>query len=185
MPARQSQGSTRSSHSSTSPIGIDESELWAMADVLRGSMDAAEWGEEAAEDPDEYSAEVVFRVPPETPWAHLSAWAREPTVGRLAEDTARIAGTYLCWRGERDSRADADVPAFCKNAALEEIRKHAHVLTPGRCVGATPQGGDGKPFEKQMKRLVAQLRAHQAESARLGKAIAANLEAMGFGNTGS
>ncbi len=42
MPARQSQGSTQTSHSPTSPIGIDESELWAMADALRGSMDAFE-----------------------------------------------------------------------------------------------------------------------------------------------
>ena len=38
MPARQSQRSNRESHS---PIGIDESELWSMADALRGSMDAA------------------------------------------------------------------------------------------------------------------------------------------------
>ena len=41
--ARQSQGSTHASHAPTSPIGIDESELWAMADALRGSMDAAEY----------------------------------------------------------------------------------------------------------------------------------------------
>ena len=38
MPARQSQRSKPESHS---PIGIDESELWSMADALRGSMDAA------------------------------------------------------------------------------------------------------------------------------------------------
>ena len=113
MPARQSQGSTQASHSPTSPIGIDESELWAMADALRGSMDAAEykpvvlgliflkyisdafeerhaavvaeWGEEAAEDPDEYTAEAIFWVPPEARWAHLSARAQQTESARLDE----------------------------------------------------------------------------------------------------
>ena len=37
MPARQSQRSKPASHS---PIGINESEIWSMADALRGSMDA-------------------------------------------------------------------------------------------------------------------------------------------------
>ena len=78
-----------------------EAELWAMADALRGSMDAAEykhvvlgliflkyisdvfeerhatvlakWGTEAAEDRDEYTAENIFWVPPEARWAHLKA----------------------------------------------------------------------------------------------------------------
>ena len=36
-----------------------------------------------------------------------------------------------------------------------------------------------------MKRLVAQLRAQQAESARQDEAIAANLEALGFRDGGS
>ena len=81
-----------------------EAQLWAMADALRGSMDAAEykhvvlgiiflkyisdafeerhaavlaeWGEEAAEDRDEYIAENIFWVPPEARWAHLKARAR-------------------------------------------------------------------------------------------------------------
>ena len=113
-----------------------EADLWAMADALRGSMDAAEykhvvlgliflkyisdafeerhaavlaeWGGEAAEDRDEYTAENIFRVP--------------------------------------------------------------------------PQADDGEPFEAKMTRLVAELRAQQAEGARLDAAIAANLEALGFGD---
>ena len=92
-------------------IGIDETQLWSMADALRGSMDAAEykhvvlgliflkyisdafeerhaavldeWGQEAAEDPDEYAAESIFWVPPEARWAHLKAQARQ------ASDQAR------------------------------------------------------------------------------------------------
>ncbi len=47
--------------------------------------------------------------------------------------------------------------------------------------GAEPQPDDGEPFEAKMRRLVAELQAHQAEAARLDAAIAANLQAMGFG----
>ena len=102
------------------------------------------------------------------------------------EDVARIAGVYHAWRGERareDEAGDgyADVPGFCKSAALDEVRRHGHVLTPGRYVGAEPQADDGEPFEAKMTRLVAELRAQQAEGARLDAAIAENLEALGFG----
>ena len=94
--------------SSGATIG-HEAELWSMADALRGSMDAAEykhvvlgliflkyisdafeerreavlpeWGEDAAEDRDEYVAENVFWVPAEARWTHLRAQARQLTVG--------------------------------------------------------------------------------------------------------
>jgi type I restriction enzyme M protein len=66
------------------------------------------------------------------------------------EDIARIAGTYHAWRGKNDADEYADVPGFCKNATLEEIRKHGHVLTPGRYVGAEAQEDDGEPFEEKM-----------------------------------
>ena len=52
----------------------------------------------------------------------------------------------------------ADVPGFCKSAALEEIRRHGHVLTPGHYVGIEPQEDDGEPFENKMTRLTARLR---------------------------
>lgn len=96
------------------------------------------------------------------------------------EDIARIASTYHAWRGEKDAGAYADVPGFCKSATLEEIRRHGHVLTPGRYVGAEAQQDDGEPFEDKMQRLVAQLREQQAEAARLDAAIAKNLKALGF-----
>ena len=102
------------------------------------------------------------------------------------EDVARIAGVYHAWRQGAASNEEAgggyaDVPGFCKSAPLDEVRRHGHVLTPGRYVGAEPREDDGEPFEAKMTRLVAELRAQQAEGARLDAAIAENLERLGFG----
>ncbi len=97
------------------------------------------------------------------------------------EDIHRIAGTYHAWRGDKDAGEYVDVPGFCKSVGVEEIRKHGHVLTPGRYVGAEAREDDGEPFEEKMKRLVAQLREQQAEAARLDAAIARNLEELGYG----
>jgi len=89
-----------------------ESQLWAAANALRGSMDAAEYkhvvlgliflkyisdafeehreklfAEPYAdpEDPDEYRAENVFWVPPEARWSELQKNARQPTIGELVD----------------------------------------------------------------------------------------------------
>jgi type I restriction enzyme M protein len=75
----------------------------------------------------------------------------------------------------------AEVPGFCKRAPLDEIRKHGHVLTPGRYVGAEAQQDDGEPFEEKMRRLTATMRAQQTEAAKLDAAIAANLRELGYG----
>jgi len=97
------------------------------------------------------------------------------------EDIARIAKTYQAWRGEKDAGDYEDIPGFCKSATVDEVRKHGHVLTPGRYVGAEAQEDDGEPFEEKMTRLVTQLREHQAEAAKLDAAIARNLEELGYG----
>ena len=97
------------------------------------------------------------------------------------EDIARIAQTYHAWRGEKGAGEYTDVPGFCKAAPLEEVRKHGHVLTPGRYVGAEAQEDDGEPFADKMKRLVAELRQQQAEAAKLDAAIAENLKELGYG----
>ena len=97
------------------------------------------------------------------------------------EDVAKIAGTYHAWRGDKGSGKYADVPGFCKSAELEEIRKHGHVLTPGRYVGAEEIEDDGEPFEEKMKRLAATLRGQMVETKRLDAAIAANLKELGYG----
>ena len=106
------------------------------------------------------------------------------------EDIARVADTYHAWRGqpadspllaeEGQGEGYADVPGFCKSAALDEVRKHGHVLTPGRYVGAEPQPDDGEPFDQKMARLAAQWRQQQAEARRLDAEIEANLTRLGF-----
>ena len=48
------------------------------------------------------------------------------------DDIASISDTYHAWRGDKEAGDYADVPGFCKNATMEEIRNHGHVLTPGR-----------------------------------------------------
>ena len=98
-----------------------------------------------------------------------------------AEDISRVADTYHAWRGGRDAGEYADVPGFCKSATLEEVRRHGHVLTPGRYVGAEPQADDGEPFGEKMARLAAQWREQQTEARRLDAAIEENLKSLGFG----
>ena len=108
------------------------------------------------------------------------------------DEIARIAKTYHAWRGspltsspstgeDRDRGEYKDVPGFCKSASLGDIRKHGHVLTPGRYVGAEAQEDDGEPFEEKMQRLTATLRQQQMEAAKLDAAIAANLKELGYG----
>jgi type I restriction enzyme M protein len=97
------------------------------------------------------------------------------------DDLARIAGTYHAWRGDKDAGKHADVPGFCMAAKLDDIRKHGHVLTPGRYVGAEVTEDDGEEFDEKMKRLAATLREQQAEAKKLDAAIAANLKELGYG----
>jgi type I restriction enzyme M protein len=97
------------------------------------------------------------------------------------DDVARIAKTYHAWRGENEAGDYADVAGFCKSTALEEVRKHGHVLTPGRYVGAEALEDDGEPFEEKMRRLTTTLREQQAEATKLDAAIATNLKGLGYG----
>jgi type I restriction enzyme M protein len=106
-------------------------------------------------------------------------------------DIAKIVSTYHAWRGDSSTKnkepgtknptaAYADVAGFCKSATTAEIAAHGHVLTPGRYVGAEEVEDDGDPFEEKMPRLVAELHAQFAESAKLEAAIRANLKGLGF-----
>ena len=120
-----------------------ETQLWRMADALRGSMDAAEykhvvlgliflkyisdafeerhaevlaeWGKDAAEDRDEYLAENIFWVPPGARWPGLQAHAKQPTIGRLVDDAMSAI--------ERDNPALAGVlPKEYGRDALDKQR---------------------------------------------------------------
>ena len=96
------------------------------------------------------------------------------------EEVKNIADTYHAWRGEPNAGEYADVAGFCKSASLEDIRKHGHVLTPGRYVGAAAQEDDGEPFEEKMLRLSALWREQRTQAAELDVAIEANLKHLGF-----
>ena len=97
------------------------------------------------------------------------------------EEVQKIADTYHAWRGEEGAGEYADVAGFCKSASMDDIRKHGHVLTPGRYVGAAEQEDDGEPFEEKMLRLSAQWREQRAVATKLDAAIEANLKELGYG----
>ena len=95
-------------------------------------------------------------------------------------DIAKIAATYHAWRGEKEAGDYADVPGFCKSATIDDIRKHDHVLTPGRYVGAQAAEDDGEPFEEKMQRLAAQWHEQQLEAVKLDAMIGINLNKLGY-----
>jgi type I restriction enzyme M protein len=97
-------------------------------------------------------------------------------------DLEKITRTYHAWRDDKGAGQYEDIPGFCKSATTAEIAAHGHVLTPGRYVGAEEVVDDGEPFEEKMSRLVAELQAQFAESAKLEQAIKANLRGLGYGD---
>jgi type I restriction enzyme M protein len=96
------------------------------------------------------------------------------------EDIAKIAGAYHTWRTK--DGAYADVAGFCKAATLDEVRKHGHILTPGRYVGTEELEDDSEPFADRMARLTSLLREQQLESLRLDGLIVEALGRIGYGN---
>ena len=96
-----------------------------------------------------------------------------------AADLEKISGTFRAWKRGKNY---ADVKGFCKSATLAEIAAHGHVLTPGRYVGAEDVVDDGEPFDEKMQKLVTELNAQFAESAKLEQAIKANLQRIGYGD---
>ena len=97
------------------------------------------------------------------------------------EEIIQVASTYHEWRNRDNAGEYADVSGFCKSATLEEIRRHGHVLTPSRYIGAEPRQDDGETFQEKMVRLAAQWREQQTEARRLDAAIAEDLVRLGFG----
>jgi type I restriction enzyme M protein len=94
------------------------------------------------------------------------------------EELAKITATYHAWRS---GTGYEDLAGFCKSATTAEIAAHGHVLTPGRYVGAEEVEEEGESFDEKMPRLVAELQAQFAASAKLEQAITANLRGLGYG----
>jgi len=97
------------------------------------------------------------------------------------EDIAKVAGTYHAWRGTASAREAGlkyeDIPGFCYSANREEVRKHDHVLTPGRYVGAADTDDvDEESIAEKIDRLRKELFAHFDESARLEQVVREQLE---------
>lgn len=107
---------------------------------------------------------MVIRIRNDELFSHPEL-ALNKIAAHLPSHTGRGAGG----EGVADYR---DIAGFCKSATLDDIRKHGHVLTPGRYVGAEAQKDDGEPFEEKMKRLSTTLRQQQAEATKLDATIA-------------
>ncbi len=92
-------------------------------------------------------------------------------------DIQKIADTFHAWQ---QGEGFEDVKGFCYSARLDDVRKHEHVLTPGRYVGAEEQEDDGEVLVDKMARLTEQLAKQFAESAKLEGEIKKNLAGLGY-----
>lgn len=94
-------------------------------------------------------------------------------------DLEKISGTFRAWKR---GKGYADIPGFCKSVELAEVQQHGHILTPGRYVGAEETQNNGEAFDELMPKLVEELNAQFAESAKLEGAIKENLRGLGYGS---
>ena len=99
---------------------------------------------------------------------------------------AKIAGSYHARRGDpltpsplAGEGGGEGCTGFCRSAKLEDIRKHDHVLTPGRYVGAEA-ADDDEPFDEKMKRLSAELTKQLAKGQSSTRQYALNLSRSDF-----
>ena len=95
-----------------------------------------------------------------------------------SDDVTKIAETYHAWRGEGGIYEDE--PGYCTSVKLEGIRKHGHILTPGRYVGIPEEEEDDEPFEEKMERLTKELAKQFKRSAELEQEIRKNLSELGY-----
>ena len=94
------------------------------------------------------------------------------------EEIAEVSTTYHQWRDGHDDYQD--VLGFCKSAAIEEVRDHEYILTPGRYVGIEEAVDDGEPFDEKMTRLTGELAELFAKSHRLEDEIKHRLGEIGY-----
>lgn len=94
------------------------------------------------------------------------------------DDITKISSAYHAWRAKGGKYKD--VVGFCKSANIEEIRKHGHILTPGRYVGTAEVEEDDEVFEDKMKRLTSELSMQFKKSDELESEIKKNLKGLGY-----
>jgi len=94
------------------------------------------------------------------------------------EDIDKIANIYHGWK--KQSNKYQDVPGFCKQATLADIKEHDYVLTPGRYVGSEAVEEDDEDFEAKMQRLTGELKAQFTQSHELEQQIKENLKKIGY-----
>jgi len=164
--------STRNATSGSSNLSAT---LWAAADALRNNMDAAEYKHVVL-------GLIFLKYISDAFEAKHTELEAQRAQGADPEDPDEYRAVNIFWVPKEARwphlKANAPQPTIGK---LDEIRKHGHVLTPGRYVGAEAVEDDGEPFDEKMKRLTATLREQQAEAAKLDEAIAANLKGLGYG----
>jgi type I restriction enzyme M protein len=96
-------------------------------------------------------------------------------------DIGKIIYAFRQWRGEPAPQwwkpkkhgewSFKPISGFTNSATLQEIAKHAHVLTPGRYVGTEEVEDDGEDFAVKYQRLVAEVEQGLAEGERLAAVI--------------
>lgn len=90
----------------------------------------------------------------------------------------KIASTYHAYRGENGEYKN--IPGFCKEAILEDIKENDYILTPGRYVGFEEVEEDFEVFEEKMKKLTKELSESFEESKKLEEEIRKNLKSIEF-----
>lgn len=93
-------------------------------------------------------------------------------------DIKKISDTYHAWRGENKLKYK-DILGFCKSVKIEEMRKHGHILTPGRYVGVEEEEEDDEEFEEKMKKLTSELSEQIKECQEVDEEIKKNLKGIG------
>ena len=90
----------------------------------------------------------------------------------------KIASTYHAYRGE--SGQYKDIPGFCKEATIDDIKANDYILTPGRYVGFEEVEEDNEVFEEKMEKLTKELSESFKESQKLEEEVRKNLKSIGF-----
>lgn len=94
------------------------------------------------------------------------------------KEISKVASAYHLWRNIDGNYED--IAGFVKSATIDEVRKHDHILTPGRYVGLADLEDDGIPFEEKMEKLTDEMSELFTKSHELEEQIRENLKVIGY-----